>query len=174
MFSTLATPSTPHRVKLLAAATRALTPLALLAAVLALVVPSPAIADRSDLLLAALVLATALGISASDLLQLRRHARAVTLLSVVPLIVLALAAWALGQLFGEARATGCSPSACRARRWRRSAWRRWPARTRRSRSGRSPDRSSCLPCSGRWRSAGWPVTPAMAAAATCWCASPSW
>jgi len=93
-------------VKLLAAATRALTPLALLAAALALIVPSQAIADRSDLLLAALVLATALGISGSDLLALRRHAAAVTFLSVAPLVVLALAAWALGQLFDESTRDG--------------------------------------------------------------------
>jgi BASS family bile acid:Na+ symporter len=93
-------------VKLLAAATRALTPLALLAAVLALVVPSRAIADRSDLLLAALVLATALGISGADLLALRSHAAAVTFLSGAPLVVLALAAWALGRLFGESTRDG--------------------------------------------------------------------
>jgi predicted Na+-dependent transporter len=93
-------------VKLLAAATRALTPLALLAAALALVVPSQAIADRSDLLLAALVLATALGISAFDLLALRRHAAAVGFLSVIPLVVLALVAWALGQLFGPSTRDG--------------------------------------------------------------------
>jgi len=93
-------------VKLLAAATRTLTPLALLAAVLALIVPSQGVADRSDLLLAALVLATALGISGADLLALRRHAAAVTILSVAPLIVLALAAWALGQLFGESTRDG--------------------------------------------------------------------
>ena len=93
-------------MKLLAAATRALTPLALLAAALALIVPSQAIADRSDLLLAALVLATALGISGSDLLALRRHAAAVTFLSVAPLVVLALAAWALGQLFDESTRDG--------------------------------------------------------------------
>jgi BASS family bile acid:Na+ symporter len=93
-------------VKLLAAATRALTPLALLAAALALVVPLQAIADRSDLLLAALVLATALGISGSDLLALRRHAAAVTFLSVAPLVVLALAAWALGQLFAPSTRDG--------------------------------------------------------------------
>jgi BASS family bile acid:Na+ symporter len=88
-------------VRLLAGAPGALTPLALLAAVLALVVPSQGAADRSDLLLAALVLATSLGIAGSDLLALRRHAAAVTILSVAPLIVLALAAWALGQLWGE-------------------------------------------------------------------------
>jgi BASS family bile acid:Na+ symporter len=93
-------------VKLLAAATRALTPLALLAAALALIVPSSAIADRSDLLLAALVLATALGISGADLLALRRHAAAVATLSIAPLVVLAPAAWAIGQLFGESTRDG--------------------------------------------------------------------
>ena len=51
-------------MKLLAGATRALTPLALLAAALGRsCVPSTTIAGRSDLLLALLVLATALGIS---------------------------------------------------------------------------------------------------------------
>jgi BASS family bile acid:Na+ symporter len=88
-------------VKLLAAAPRALTPLALVAAVLALIVPSPSVADRSDLLLAALVLATALGIAGSDLVALRRHAVAVTVLSVAPLILLTMAAWALGHLFAQ-------------------------------------------------------------------------
>ena len=66
MNSTLLTPLRPSwdaRVKLLAAAPRALTPLALVAAALAIVVPSAAVAGRSDLLLALLVLATALGIS---------------------------------------------------------------------------------------------------------------
>jgi hypothetical protein len=49
--------------------------LALVAAVLALVFPSASLAQRSDLLLAALVLATALGISSSDPARLRRRAR---------------------------------------------------------------------------------------------------
>jgi BASS family bile acid:Na+ symporter len=93
-------------VKVLGAATRALTPLALLAAVLALVAPWQGLADRSDLLLAALVLATALGISGSDLLALRRHAGAVATLSIAPLVVLALAAWALGQLFDDSTRDG--------------------------------------------------------------------
>jgi bile acid:Na+ symporter, BASS family len=88
-------------VKLLAAAPRALTPLALVAAVLALIVPSQSVADRSDLLLAALVLATALGIAGPDLVAPRRHAVAVAVLSVAPLIALTLAAWALGRLFDE-------------------------------------------------------------------------
>lgn len=93
-------------MKLLAAAPRALTPLALLATALALLVPSQAVADRSDLLLAVLVLATSLGIAGTDLLELRRHATVVAVLSVVPLIVLALVAWALGRLFSESTRDG--------------------------------------------------------------------
>lgn len=93
-------------MKVLAAATRALTPLALSAGILALVFPSQPVANRSDVLLAALVLATALGISVSDLRALRRHAAAVATLSVAPLLVLAPAAWALGQLFGESTRDG--------------------------------------------------------------------
>lgn len=88
-------------MKLLAAAPRALTPLALGAAVLAIVVPSGAVADRSDLLLALLVLATALGIPWSELAGLRRHAGAVAVLSVAPLVVLTAVAWALGRPFGS-------------------------------------------------------------------------
>lgn len=84
----------------LAAAPRALTPLALVAAGLALVLPSRAIAGRSDLLLALLVLATALGIPGAQLARLRHHAAAVALLSVAPLVVLALVAWLLGRPFG--------------------------------------------------------------------------
>jgi predicted Na+-dependent transporter len=83
----------------LAAAPRALTPLALVAAALALIAPSRALADRSDLLLATLVLATALGISASDLVATRRHAPAIALLSTAPLVLLAAVAAALGTLF---------------------------------------------------------------------------
>jgi predicted Na+-dependent transporter len=79
--------------------TRALTPLALLAAVLGLVLPSPTLAAHSDLLLALLVLATALGISFADLARLREHVRAVLILSLLPLPVLVGAAWLLGQAF---------------------------------------------------------------------------
>jgi bile acid:Na+ symporter, BASS family len=85
----------------LAAAPRALTPLALLAAVTAIVAPSAGVASRSDGLLALLVLATALGIPWSELAGLRQHAGAVAVLSVAPLIVLAAVAWALGRLFDE-------------------------------------------------------------------------
>lgn len=86
-------------MKALAAAPRALTPLALAAAALAIVVPSAAVAGRSDALLALLVLATALGIPWSAIADLRRHARTVAVLSVAPLVVLAAVAWALGRPF---------------------------------------------------------------------------
>jgi predicted Na+-dependent transporter len=83
----------------LATIPRLLTPLALLAAALGLEIPSPALAARSDLLLALLVLATALGISFSDLARLRDHAWAVATLSLLPLPVLVGAAWLLGRPF---------------------------------------------------------------------------
>jgi len=83
----------------LAATPRVLTPLALLAAALAIVVPSGTVAARSDLLLALLVLATALGISFEDLRRLRDHRVAVAFLSIVPLVVLGAAAWVLGRPF---------------------------------------------------------------------------
>jgi bile acid:Na+ symporter, BASS family len=86
-------------MRLLAGVPRVLTPLALLAAVLGLVIPSGALADRSDLLLALLVLATALGISFADLARLREHARAVVILSLAPLPVLVGAAWSVGRPF---------------------------------------------------------------------------
>jgi BASS family bile acid:Na+ symporter len=86
-------------MRLLAAVPRMLTPLALLAAALGLVLPSTAIAARSDLLLALLVLATALGISFADLARLRAHARAVVILSLAPLPLLVGAAWLLGRPF---------------------------------------------------------------------------
>jgi predicted Na+-dependent transporter len=83
----------------LAATPRVLTPLALLAAALALVIPSGALAARSDLLLALLVLATALGISFTDLRRLRDHVAEVAALSVVPLVVLGAVAWVIGRPF---------------------------------------------------------------------------
>jgi hypothetical protein len=74
-------------------------PLALAAAALAIVAPSSWVADRSDLLLALLVLATALGIPASELAALRRHASIVVFLSVAPLVVLGAVAWLVGRPF---------------------------------------------------------------------------
>jgi bile acid:Na+ symporter, BASS family len=88
-------------VVLLRAAPRALTPLALLAALLALALPSAWFGAHSDLLLALLVLATALGIPVAELARLRDHTRAVVFLSLVPLLVLAAVAWALGRPFSS-------------------------------------------------------------------------
>jgi BASS family bile acid:Na+ symporter len=81
------------------AAPRALTPLALVAAALGLLLPFPALARHSDLLLALLVLSSALGISFAELSRLRAHAREVAILSALPLVVLAGAAWLVGRPF---------------------------------------------------------------------------
>lgn len=78
---------------------RALTPLALAAAALALVLPSGGAASHADLLLAGLVLATALGIPFADLRRLSEHRLAVAALSLGPLVVLAALGWALGRAF---------------------------------------------------------------------------
>jgi predicted Na+-dependent transporter len=83
------------------AVTRLILPLTLVATALALLVPSGAIAGRSDVLLALLVLATALGIPWSELTALRSRAATVALLSIGPLVVLAAFAWALGHAFGS-------------------------------------------------------------------------
>src|SRR5271168_4632398 len=86
-------------MRALAAVPRVLTPLALIAAALGLAIPSSTLAAHSDLLLALLVLATALGISFADLARLREHARAVVILSLAPLPLLVGAAWLLGRPF---------------------------------------------------------------------------
>jgi len=78
---------------------RVLTPLALAAAALAILAPSGILASHSDLLLALLVLATALGISLADLGGLRSHLADVAVLSVAPLVVLAAVAWVVGRPF---------------------------------------------------------------------------
>src|SRR4051794_28906637 len=97
----------------------AVLPLTLVAAVAAVVVPSHAVADRSELLLAALVLATALGIDPHRLVALRRRPRAVLALSVGPLVVLAPVAWAIGRLFDGAVRDGRHRARARADRGRR-------------------------------------------------------
>ena len=86
-------------MRALAGVPRVLTPLALLAAALALIVPSSAVAARSDVLLALLVLATALGIPFADLRRLRDHATDVAVLSVAPLVLLGAVAWVIGRPF---------------------------------------------------------------------------
>ena len=88
------------------AVTRLILPLTLVATALALLVPSSAVAGRSDLLLALLVLATALGIPWSELTALRSRAATVVFLSVAPLVVLAAFAWALGHAFGSSTREG--------------------------------------------------------------------
>ena len=76
-----------------------LLPLALLAAVAALVAPSEALAERSDLLLALLVLLTALGIAPAQLLGLRERKLALALLVLAPFAFLVPLAWGISQLF---------------------------------------------------------------------------
>ena len=101
-------------MKFLNAAPRALTPLA--AAALAFALPSGPVARRSDGLLALLVLVTAMGITATELRDdVRRHRTSIVILSVAPLIVLSLVAWAVGRPFGDPvraglLATGASSS----------------------------------------------------------------
>jgi BASS family bile acid:Na+ symporter len=90
----------------LLAATRLILPLTLVAAALALLVPSGAVAGRSDVLLALLVLATALGIPWSELAALRARAATVAVLSIAPLVTLAAFAWLLGHAFGTATRDG--------------------------------------------------------------------
>jgi bile acid:Na+ symporter, BASS family len=80
-------------------ATNALLPLAAAAAVLALVAPWTGLSEHSDLVLAALVLFTALGIQPGQLLSLRRRPGALALLIVVPFVLLVPLAWLVSQLF---------------------------------------------------------------------------
>lgn len=77
----------------------AVLPLALLAGLVALIRPSGALAENSDLILALLVLATALGIAPERFSELGRRWRLVLALSVVPFAVLAPTAWAIGRPF---------------------------------------------------------------------------
>ena len=79
----------------------AVLPLALVAGLLALLAPSATLAANPDLILAVLVLATALGISPDRFLELRSRWRLVLALSVVPFAGLAPAAWALSRLFSS-------------------------------------------------------------------------
>lgn len=79
----------------------AVLPLAVLAGLLALILPSATLAANPDLILAVLVLATALGISPGRFLELRSSWRLVLALSVVPFVVLAPSAWALSRLFAN-------------------------------------------------------------------------
>lgn len=77
----------------------ALLPLALAAIALALLLPSEEIAARGDLMLAALVALTALGIAPRALWDLHTRLRAVLALSLAPFLVLAPLAWGVSRLF---------------------------------------------------------------------------
>ena len=76
-----------------------LVPLVLLATVLGVLVPVRALADRSDAILACLVLLTALGIAPHQLAALRGRWRALVVLSAGPFVVLGLAGWGLSRAF---------------------------------------------------------------------------
>ncbi len=81
-----------------------IAPVAALAVVLALILPSHPIARRSDVLLAALVLATAAQIDPRQLRGLRRQAVAIGVLAVAAFVVLTLCAWLISRLFtGDVR-----------------------------------------------------------------------
>jgi hypothetical protein len=73
--------------------------LAALAAVLALIVPSHAVAVRSDGVLAALVLFTALTIAPAQLASLVTHKVELAFLVVVPFVGLVPLAWGISRLF---------------------------------------------------------------------------
>ena len=77
----------------------ALLPLALAALALALLVPSKEIATRADLLLAVLVVLTALGIAPHKLWDLLTRWQAVLALSLAPFLALVPLAWLLSRLF---------------------------------------------------------------------------
>jgi BASS family bile acid:Na+ symporter len=81
-----------------------IAPVAALAVVLALTAPSRALARRSDLLLAGLVLFTAMGIEPRRLLALRDRPLTLLGLSIGPVLLLTGAAWLLARPFtGSAR-----------------------------------------------------------------------
>jgi BASS family bile acid:Na+ symporter len=76
--------------------------LAALAAALALLVPSHALAERSDLVLAALVLFTALGIAPAQLAALSAHRLQLAVLVLAPFAALVPLAWLVSRLFSGA------------------------------------------------------------------------
>ncbi len=82
-------------------APRPLLPLAVAAAVVALLAPSGGLAERSDLVLAALVLFTALGIPPSELARLRSRTGVIAGLVFAPFALLVPLAWAISRLFDD-------------------------------------------------------------------------
>ena len=90
----------------LSRATEALLPLAAAAAALALVAPSTRLSERSDLVLAALVLFTSLGMQPARLLVVRRRAGVLAVLVVIPYVLLAPVAWLVSLPFSGAVSDG--------------------------------------------------------------------
>jgi predicted Na+-dependent transporter len=84
----------------------ALPALAILAGIAAVVAPSATVAGHVDLLLAALVLVTALDIDPAQLRAVATRWRAVLVLSVAPLVVLALLARAIAAVAGGTTGIG--------------------------------------------------------------------
>lgn len=78
---------------------KAVLPFALIAGLLALILPSGAFAGNSDRILSVLVLTTALGIAPERFPELARSWRLVLTLSVTPFALLAPSAWAISQMF---------------------------------------------------------------------------
>lgn len=87
-------------------ATHLLLPLAAAAAVLGLALPSSWLAERSDLVLALLVLLTALGIQPAQLLALRHRPGALLGLVALPFVVLPPLAWLVSLPFSGAVSDG--------------------------------------------------------------------
>lgn len=83
-----------------------LLPLALAAALLGILAPAAALAERSDLVLAALVLFTALGIRPSELAGLRSRKGVAAGLVFAPFALLAPLAWVVSRLFEDATREG--------------------------------------------------------------------
>jgi predicted Na+-dependent transporter len=81
-------------------------PLVLVAAVVGLVAPSPSLADRADLILAALVLAVALTIEPRRVRAAFAHWQTVAVLSFLPFVTLLPLALALGALFDSPEREG--------------------------------------------------------------------
>jgi BASS family bile acid:Na+ symporter len=83
-----------------------LLPLAAAAGALALVAPSTLVAERTDVVLAALVLFTALTIAPSELAQLRACKAQVAALVLAPFALLVPLAWAASRPFDAAASNG--------------------------------------------------------------------
>lgn len=87
-------------------ATAVVLPRSLATGALALVAPARVVAERADVVLAVLVLFTALTIAPSQLAQLRARKAEVAVLVLVPFTVLVPLAWVASRPFGGAVSDG--------------------------------------------------------------------